>query len=91
MAAPRKPEKKDLGVKEFNFIWEGKDKSGKIVRGEMRAAGGTVVSTTLRRQGILPVKIKKQSFRGGGKVSECLSDIQVESALSAAKELLRAS
>jgi heptosyltransferase-3 len=28
---------------------------------------------------------------GGGKVSECLSDIQVESALSAAKELLRAS
>ena len=70
MAAPRKPEKKDLGVKEFNFIWEGKDKSGKIVRGEMRAAGGTVVSTTLRRQGILPVKIKKQSFRGGGSVSE---------------------
>ena len=70
MAAPRKPEKKDLGVKEFNFIWEGKDKSGKIVRGEMRAAGETVVSTTLRRQGILPVKIKKQSFRGGGRVSE---------------------
>jgi type IV pilus assembly protein PilC len=70
MAAPRKPERKDLGVKEFNFIWEGKDKSGKIVRGELRAASQTVVNTTLRRQGILPVKVKKQSFRTGGKVSE---------------------
>jgi type IV pilus assembly protein PilC len=70
MAAPRKPERKDLGVKEFNFIWEGKDKSGKIVRGEMRAASQAVVNTTLRRQGILPVKVKKQTFRTGGKVSE---------------------
>lgn len=70
MAAPRKPEKKNLGVKEYTFVWEGKDKSGKIVRGEMRAASETVVTTTLRRQGILPVKVKKQSIRGGGKVTE---------------------
>jgi type IV pilus assembly protein PilC len=70
MAAPKKPERKNLGVKEFTFIWEGKDKSGKIVRGEMRAASETVVNTTLRRQGILPTKVKKQSFRGGGKVTE---------------------
>jgi type IV pilus assembly protein PilC len=70
MAAPRKPERRDLGVKEFNFIWEGKDKSGKIVRGEIRAASQAVVNTTLRRQGILPVKVKKQTFRSGGKVSE---------------------
>lgn len=70
MAAPRKPEKRDLGVKEFTFVWEGKDKSGKIVRGEIRAASETVVNTTLRRQGILPTKVKKQSFRGGGKVTE---------------------
>ncbi len=70
MATPRKPEKKDLGVKEFNFVWEGKDKSGKIVRGELRAASESVVNTTLRRQGVLPTKVKKQSFRGGGKVSE---------------------
>jgi type IV pilus assembly protein PilC len=70
MAAPRKPEKRDLGVREYTFVWEGKDKSGKIVRGEMRAASETVVNTTLRRQGILPVKVKKQSFRGRGKVTE---------------------
>ena len=70
MAAPRKPEKKDLGVKEFNFAWEGKDKAGKIVRGEIRAASQSVVNTTLRRQGILPVKVKKQSFARGGRVSD---------------------
>ncbi|HZV55095.1 MAG TPA: type II secretion system F family protein [Rhodocyclaceae bacterium] len=70
MAAPRKPEKKDLGVREFNFIWEGKDKTGKVVRGEARAASEAVVNTTLRRQGILPIKVKKQSFRKGGKVGE---------------------
>jgi type IV pilus assembly protein PilC len=70
MATPRKPEKKDLGVKEFTFVWEGKDKSGKIVRGEIRAASEAVVNTMLRRQGILPTKVKKQSFRGGGKVTE---------------------
>lgn len=70
MAAPRKPEKKDLGVKEYSFIWEGKDKTGKTVRGEMRAASVAVVRTTLRRQAIMPTKVKKQSVRGGGKVSE---------------------
>jgi type IV pilus assembly protein PilC len=70
MAAPKKQVKKDLGVKEFNFIWEGKDKTGKTVRGEMRAASEAVVSTTLRRQAILPVKVKKQTFRKGGKVGE---------------------
>ena len=25
------------GPKEFTFLWEGKDKAGKIIRGEMRA------------------------------------------------------
>jgi type IV pilus assembly protein PilC len=70
MAATERLVKRDLGVKEFNFIWEGKDKTGKTVRGEMRAASETVVTSTLRRQAILPVKVKKQAFRKGGKVSE---------------------
>jgi type IV pilus assembly protein PilC len=52
------------------YTWEGKDKSGKIVRGEMRAASPTVVRTTLRRQGILVSKASKQSFRGRGKVTD---------------------
>jgi len=70
MAAPARTEKRETGVREFNFVWEGKDKSGKIVRGELRAASQAVVSTTLRRQAITPVKIKRQSLRKGGSVSE---------------------
>ncbi|MGH8736280.1 MAG: type II secretion system F family protein [Burkholderiales bacterium] len=58
------------GPKEFVFNWEGKDKSGKIVRGEMRATGATMVNATLRRQGILVQKVKKQSMGRGGRVKD---------------------
>jgi len=58
------------GTKEFTFVWEGKDKAGKIVRGELRASGDAVVNATLRRQGIMVTKVKKQAFKSGGKVSE---------------------
>ena len=58
------------GPKEFVFNWEGKDRAGKLVRGEMRATGATVVNATLRRQGVLVQKVKKQNVRGGGRVTE---------------------
>ncbi len=51
--------------KEFVFEWEGKDKNGKVVRGEMRAGGEAMVSATLRRQGILIKKVKKRRTSGG--------------------------
>jgi type IV pilus assembly protein PilC len=57
-------------VKEFNFAWEGKDRAGKAVKGELKAGGEAVVNATLRRQGIMVTKIKKQKKGGGGKVSE---------------------
>ena len=57
-------------IKEINYSWEGKDKSGKTVKGEMRAGGDAVVKATLRRQGILVLKMKKQRIGKGGKVSE---------------------
>ena len=56
--------------KEFTFQWEGKDKAGKTIRGEMRAGGEAVVNATLRRQGILVTKVKKQRIGRGGRVSE---------------------
>ena len=58
------------GPKEFVFNWEGKDRAGKLVRGEMRATGATVVNATLRRQGVLVQKVKKQSMGRGGKVTD---------------------
>lgn len=53
------------GVKEFVYDWEGKDRKGKQVRGEMRAAGENIVQTTLRRQGVIPNKIKKRATKSG--------------------------
>lgn len=52
-------------VKEFVFEWEGKDRKGKQVRGEIRAASENIVQASLRRQGVLPSKIKKRSTRSG--------------------------
>ena len=58
-------------TKEVTYSWEGKDKKGKTVKGEIRATGDSFVSATLRRQGITVTKIKKQSnFAGKGSVSE---------------------
>jgi type IV pilus assembly protein PilC len=58
------------GPKEFIFSWEGKDKGGKTVRGELRAVSEIAVNATLRRQGILVQKVRKQKRASGGKVRE---------------------
>ena len=70
MATAARPSKRASEVKEFTYLWVGKNKAGKIIRGEQRATSQTVVNATLRRQGIIVTKISKQSFRGGGKVTE---------------------
>ena len=56
------------GTKDYVYEWEGKDRNGKIVRGEIRALGENQVQATLRRQGVLPVKIKKRKMRSGRKI-----------------------
>ncbi|MFW5431668.1 MAG: type II secretion system F family protein [Methylophilaceae bacterium] len=57
--------------KQLTYLWEGKDKKGKVVKGEMRANGDSYVKATLRRQGINVTKVKKQSgFAKKGKVSD---------------------
>ncbi|HET7201193.1 MAG TPA: type II secretion system F family protein [Burkholderiales bacterium] len=57
-------------VKEVTYLWEGKDKSGKIIKGQMRAGGEALVNVTLRRQGIVVTKVSKQRIGRGGKVSD---------------------
>lgn len=57
------------GSKEAVFEWQGKDRNGKIVRGEMRAMGENQVQASLRRQGILPTKIKKRRMSSGRKIT----------------------
>jgi len=57
-------------VKEQTFSWEGKDKTGKTIKGEMRAGGDAVVRASLRRQGVTVLKIKKQSRSMGKRITE---------------------
>jgi len=68
MATAAKP--RVSAVKENSFVWEGRNKDGKTVRGEMRAASESVVQTSLRRQGITNAKVKKLRFKSGGKITE---------------------
>ncbi len=53
MAAVRKP-------KLDTYTWEGVDKQGKKVKGEMAAGSVALVNTSLRRQGINPLKVGKR-------------------------------
>ena len=59
------------GKKETQFLWEGKDKRGKKVRGKSLAANEASLRADLRRQGVSAtrVKTKSNSFRSGGKVT----------------------
>lgn len=56
---------KATDTKDAVFEWEGKDRNGKTVRGEIRAGGENQVRTSLRRQGVTPTKIKKRRMRSG--------------------------
>jgi type IV pilus assembly protein PilC len=56
---------KKSDIKEVVFEWEGKDRNGKVVRGEQRAVSENQVMAALRRQGVIPGKIKKRRMRSG--------------------------
>src|SRR3954470_18568176 len=68
MAAIAKKDAKD--VKLYNYAWSGKDRTGKTLKGEIRAGGEHVVLAQLRRQGLQKISVKKVSSRGGKKITE---------------------
>lgn len=54
------------------FQWEGTDRKGNKIKGKSMAADEAAVRADLRRQGVVPNRIKKQSpglFRGGSKIT----------------------
>ena len=61
---------KTQGPKEGVFQWEGKNRDGRVVRGEMRAASESVVQAALRRQGITRASVRKLKFKSGGKITD---------------------
>src|SRR5689334_5396591 len=56
--------------REVPFAWEGRDKRGARVKGKSLAPDEAVLRAELRRQGIAPSRIRKQSssFKSGGRV-----------------------
>ncbi|MGB1885364.1 MAG: type II secretion system F family protein [Gammaproteobacteria bacterium] len=55
------------------FVWEGVDKAGKKVKGEMSGKNDALIKAQLRRQGVNPLKVKKKPKPllggGGGKIT----------------------
>jgi type IV pilus assembly protein PilC len=44
-----------------SFSWEGVDKSGRKLKGEMQAASDAFVKASLRRQGVNPTRVSRKS------------------------------
>lgn len=71
MAVAKSSAKAVKPVAEIPYHWEGTDKQGRKIKGEMLAAGEAVVRQALRRQGITVSKVRKQSALAGvKKISE---------------------
>ena len=54
------------------FLWEGTDRNGKKIKGKSLASDEATVRADLRRQGVVPTRIRKQRkgmFSGGGKIT----------------------
>jgi type IV pilus assembly protein PilC len=45
---------------DLSFLWEGNDKRGVRVKGEMRGFNTNLVRAELRRQGIIPLRVRKK-------------------------------
>jgi len=52
------------------YRWEGKDKRGKQVSGELYASGNAAVNSTLQRQGIWVTRVKRKRVYFGQDVTE---------------------
>jgi type IV pilus assembly protein PilC len=62
----------DVAVKTDMFVWEGVDRHGKRVKGEMSGRNDALIKATLRRQGVNPLKVKKKPksiFSSGRKIT----------------------
>jgi type IV pilus assembly protein PilC len=59
-----------ISGKQFPFVWEGMDKKGKRIKGRMLAATENAVRADLRKQGVMPKKVRKEVklFKSEGSV-----------------------
>ena len=62
----------ETAIMKAPFNWEGTDRKGKKIKGKAMAADEAAVRADLRRQGVVPTRIRKQRksmFSGGGKIT----------------------
>ena len=62
----------ETAVASTPFLWEGTDRKGNKVKGKSMASNEAAVRADLRRQGVVPTRIRKQRakpFSGGAKIS----------------------
>ena len=93
MATARDKSEQAPASADFLYHWEGKDKHGKQVRGELYAGGNAAVKSTLQRQGIWVTRVKRKRFYFGQNVSEkdiALFTRQLTTMLKAGVPLLKA-
>jgi type IV pilus assembly protein PilC len=48
-------------IKEYGFSWEGVDRKGQRIKGQSFGPSESMIKTQLRKQGINPIKVRKQS------------------------------
>jgi type IV pilus assembly protein PilC len=60
-----------ISAQQFPFVWNGTDRKGKRVKGRMLALSEAEVRADLRKQGVLPRKVRKelQLFRSGKRIN----------------------
>ncbi len=60
-----------IAAKQFPFVWEGRDRKGNRVKGRGLARDEFDLRVSLRRQGIAPMRVRKERklFKGEGKVT----------------------
>ncbi len=62
----------EQAIKQVMFVWEGVDRHGKRVKGEMSGTSDSLIKAQLRRQGVNPLKVRKKPkslFSSGGKIT----------------------
>lgn len=76
-AVKKKASSAKAAEKVYTYAWEGTDKRGKKVKGEMRSTNEAMVRSDVRRAGVNPTKIKKKFQLGTGKGNITPGDIAI--------------
>ena len=86
----------EQAIKQDMYTWEGVNKAGKRVKGEMSGSSDSLIKAQLRRQGVNPLKVKKKPKPlfgdSGGKITTkdiCVFSRQLATMMSSGVPLVQ--